>query len=254
MTQAALSASPTGDPSDVIPASTAINNHESAADQIYKFMDRPRSRSIDFNVKEEQTGTTILHEGQISLSLFIPHPMMTIPDALFPFRDPFLTAARRRDLHLIRLALSRGADVLARDRRNKMPIDVAKDEKVKSLLRQSKPFFGHFYPIYLFDQTFIISLPFFSCARPPPAATSEGRTLLAHAQRKTSMVEPTGLTASHSVSSALSAGPLVGLAQQPTLKGYLSKWTNMARGYHTRWLVLDNGRLMASFETYPTPS
>jgi hypothetical protein len=52
-----------GNISDVIPSSTAINNHESAADQLYKFMNLPRCKSIDFSLKEEQTGTTLLHEG-----------------------------------------------------------------------------------------------------------------------------------------------------------------------------------------------
>ncbi|KAG0143072.1 hypothetical protein CROQUDRAFT_96759 [Cronartium quercuum f. sp. fusiforme G11] len=178
-----------GDPSAVIPSSTAIKNHESAADQLYKFMIRPRCRSIDFNVKEEQTGTTILHE-----------------------------AARRSDLHLLKIAINRGSDVLSRDKRNKMPIDVAKDEKVKSVLRQT--------------------------------ATSEGKALLAHAQSKS--IESTGLVTSSSSSSNLGGLSSTGTVpnasipqqqQQPTLRGYLSKWTNMAKGYNTRWLVLHNGYL-----------
>ncbi|KAH9810195.1 Oxysterol-binding protein-domain-containing protein [Melampsora americana] len=161
---------------------TPINNHESAADQLFKLLHCPRAKLINYNLKEEQSGTTLLHE-----------------------------AARRRDLHLLGLAISRGADVLARDRRNKMPIDVAKDEKVKGILRQT--------------------------------ATSEGRALLAHAQSK---IEPSGLVTSLSTSSVL-GNPTSSLGlvstQQPTLKGYLSKWTNMAKGYNTRWIVLDNGYL-----------
>lgn len=161
---------------------TPINNHESAADQLFKLLHCPRAKLINYNLKEEQSGTTLLHE-----------------------------AARRRDLHLLGLAISRGADVLARDRKNKMPIDVAKDEKVKGILRQT--------------------------------ASSEGRALLAHAQSK---IEPSGLVASNSVSSGL-GNPTSSLGlistQQPTLKGYLSKWTNMAKGYNIRWLVLDNGYL-----------
>ncbi|EGF99292.1 uncharacterized protein MELLADRAFT_45770 [Melampsora larici-populina 98AG31] len=138
-----------GAPSTNETSKTPINNHESAADQLFKLLHCPRAKLINYNLKEEQSGTTLLHE-----------------------------AARRRDLHLLGLAISRGADVLARDRKNKMPIDVAKDEKVKGILRQT------------------------------------------HAQSK---IEPSGL--------------------QPTLKGYLSKWTNMAKGYNIRWLVLDNGYL-----------
>lgn len=36
-------------------------------------------------------------------------------------------------------------------------------------------------------------------------------------------------------------GPALG--QPPAMRGYLSKWTNMARGYRSRWFVLDNGVL-----------
>ncbi|PLW29728.1 hypothetical protein PCASD_15592 [Puccinia coronata f. sp. avenae] len=171
-----------GNLSDVIPSSTAINNHESAADQLYKFMNLPRCKSIDFNLREEQTGTTLLHE-----------------------------AAKRKDIHLINLAISRGADVLARDKRNKMPIDVATDEKIKSILRQ--------------------------------AASSEGRALKAifHAKAWSPEAHQSSSNLANSANSttAASSSPL----NQPTLKGYLSKWTNMARGYSTRWIVLEKGFL-----------
>ena len=32
-------------------------------------------------------------------------------------------------------------------------------------------------------------------------------------------------------------------SEPPSLKGYLSKYTNVARGYNTRWFVLKNGIL-----------
>ncbi|WAQ90581.1 hypothetical protein PtA15_12A571 [Puccinia triticina] len=172
----------TGNISDVIPASTAINNHESAADQLYKFMNLPRCKSIDFNLREEQTGTTLLHE-----------------------------AAKRKDIHLINLAISRGADVLARDKRNKMPIDVAIDEKVKVILRQ--------------------------------AASTEGQALKASSHGKAWSPDTHQSTSTFpnypNAPAITSSGPLT----QPTLKGYLSKWTNMARGYSTRWIVLEKGFL-----------
>ncbi|GAA5851448.1 hypothetical protein JCM8547_001098 [Rhodosporidiobolus lusitaniae] len=39
-------------------------------------------------------------------------------------------------------------------------------------------------------------------------------------------------------------GPALPLATKPKpLKGYLSKWVNMAKGYRSRWFVLDNGVL-----------
>ena len=41
--------------------------------------------------------------------------------------------------------------------------------------------------------------------------------------------------------SLLEQGPTS--SEQPFLKGYLSKYTNVARGYNTRWFVLKNGIL-----------
>jgi hypothetical protein len=31
-----------------------------------------------------------------------------------------------------------------------------------------------------------------------------------------------------------------------TRSGYISKWTNLARGYRTRWFVLENGKAVLS--------
>lgn len=67
------------------------------------------------------------------------------------------------------------------------------------------------------------------------AATSEGRALRAQAQNK--QADP----AASSTTSLASTGPSTVLPGGPVMKGYLSKWTNMARGYHTRWIVLENG-------------
>lgn len=33
------------------------------------------------------------------------------------------------------------------------------------------------------------------------------------------------------------------VTEPPTLKGYLNKYTNVAKGYNTRWFVLKNGIL-----------
>jgi hypothetical protein len=35
--------------------------------------------------------------------------------------------------------------------------------------------------------------------------------------------------------------------EPPTLKGYLNKYTNVARGYNTRWFVLKDGVLSCKF-------
>jgi len=145
-------------------------------------MHLPRCKSIDFNLREEQSGTTLLHE-----------------------------AAKRKDIHLINLAIAKGADVLARDKRNKMPIDVAIDEKIKAILRQ--------------------------------AASSEGRALKAISHAKAWSPETYQSSSSLSHAANPSSPATGGSPNQPTLKGYLSKWTNMARGYSTRWIVLEKGFL-----------
>ncbi|KAI8450378.1 hypothetical protein BY996DRAFT_6615634 [Phakopsora pachyrhizi] len=72
-----------------------LNNHKQAVDQLCRFILRPRSKFIDLNLKEEQSGTT--------------------------------------DINLIKLAINRGADVLAKDCKNKMPSDVTTNERVKNL-------------------------------------------------------------------------------------------------------------------------
>ncbi|CAH7671926.1 hypothetical protein PPACK8108_LOCUS6777 [Phakopsora pachyrhizi] len=85
-----------------------LNNHKPAVDQLYRFILRPRSKVIDLNLKEEQSGTTVLHE-----------------------------AARRNDINLIKLAINRGAEVFANNCKNKMPSDITTDKRVKNLFRKA---------------------------------------------------------------------------------------------------------------------
>jgi len=40
---------------------------------------------------------------------------------------------------------------------------------------------------------------------------------------------------------------LTPLTEPPVLKGYLNKYTNVAKGYNTRWFVLKNGVLSCMF-------
>ncbi|MBW0483706.1 hypothetical protein O181_023421 [Austropuccinia psidii MF-1] len=168
----------------VVEDDKVLNNRESVADKLFKFMTRSGSRSLHLSLKEDQTGSTLLHE-----------------------------AAKRKDVHLIKLAISKGADVLARDRRNRMPIDVTTDEKIKTILRL--------------------------------AASCEGKALQAHSNTKpwNSAEIIQGSTGLLSSTTNPSTPLTTNIIVQPTLKGYLSKWTNMARGYSTRWIVLDKGFL-----------
>ncbi|CAH7686902.1 hypothetical protein PPACK8108_LOCUS21612 [Phakopsora pachyrhizi] len=144
-----------------------LNNHKPAVDQLYRFILRPRSKVIDLNLKEEQSGTTVLHK-----------------------------AARRKDINLIKLAINRGADVLAKDCKNKMPSDVTTNERVKNLFRK--------------------------------AAVSEGRAMKTMSVQRTNWnfengslngTLPFPTTGNHNSGSG--AGPNVSI-QQPILKGYLS--------------------------------
>lgn len=93
------------------PPVSAASGHVSnvAAEKLYHLIAKPRSRCIDFGTRDHATGTTVLHE-----------------------------AAKRKDLAVIKLAISKGADVLSRDKKGKLPIDLAKDERIKTVLRQGE--------------------------------------------------------------------------------------------------------------------
>lgn len=54
---------------------------------------------------------------------------------------------------------------------------------------------------------------------------------------------PTGLSSSSSGLTTVHAQATHGLAEPPSLKGYLNKYTNVAKGYNTRWFVLRDGIL-----------
>lgn len=91
------------------PKVSAAAGHVSnaAAEALYHFVAFPRSGSVDFSIRDKATGMTVLHE-----------------------------AAKRKDLGLIKLVISKGGDVLSRDKRGKLPVDYAKDDRIKSALRQ----------------------------------------------------------------------------------------------------------------------
>jgi hypothetical protein len=116
-------------------------------------------------------------------------------------------AARRKDIELLRLCASRGASMVVRDRKGKMALDVAKDEQIKQLLKQG--------------------------------ANSEGRAL----QTTTHMSAKSPSMASLSLSPSAGRNVPSDQLAHSQMKGYLSKWTNMARGYRTRFFVLHDGHI-----------
>ena len=112
-------------------------------------------------------------------------------------------AARKKDTNLIQALLLHGADPFQRDRKGKLPQDVTKDDVTKTMLKKS------------------------------PAAVAAQRGI----QEKAVL----GHAASQGTGAPVAADPLGG--REPTMKGYLKKWTNYRKGYQLRWFVLENGVL-----------
>lgn len=161
-------------PSTSLPAIvSAKSGHVSneAAEKLYHLVAQPRASSLDFATRHPAHGTTVLHE-----------------------------AVRRKDLGLIKLVIARGGDVLAKDKRGKIPAEIAKDERLRAVLQD--------------------------------AAQSEAQALRAANQSR-------GAPGIAALSQTQTQPHNLGAP--PAMRGYLSKWTNLARGYRTRWFVLDNG-------------
>ncbi|KAK8075047.1 Oxysterol-binding protein [Apiospora hydei] len=112
-------------------------------------------------------------------------------------------AARKKDVKLIQALLLHGADPFQRDRKGKLPQDVTKDDVTRAMLKKS------------------------------PAAVAAQRGI----QEKAVL----GHVASQG-GPAPAASNALG-SQDPTMKGYLKKWTNYRKGYQLRWFVLENGVL-----------
>jgi ankyrin repeat protein len=113
-------------------------------------------------------------------------------------------AARRKDTKLIQALLLHGADPFQRDRKGKLPQDVTKDDVTRAMLKKS------------------------------PAAVAAQRGI----QEKAVL----GHAASTGGAAPAAAGDSLG-GRDPTMKGYLKKWTNYRKGYQLRWFVLENGVL-----------
>ncbi|KAK8122145.1 oxysterol-binding protein [Apiospora sp. TS-2023a] len=112
-------------------------------------------------------------------------------------------AARNKDVKLIQALLLHGADPFQRDRKGKLPQDYTKDDVTRAMLKKS------------------------------PAAVAAQRGI----QEKAVL----GHVASQG-GAAPAASDSLG-SRDPTMKGYLKKWTNYRKGYQLRWFVLENGVL-----------
>lgn len=154
-------------------------------EDLEKLLEEPRAEGIlDVNSLDlvtdkttSQSGGTLLHEG-----------------------------ARNRDVQLIEILLTHGADPFRRDKKGKLPQDVTKDDKTRAMLKKS------------------------------PAAVIAQRGI----QEKAIL----GNSNAQGLSGRVSAGeaPLAGKDARE-MRGYLKKWTNYTSGYKLRWFVLEDGVL-----------
>jgi oxysterol-binding protein 1 len=113
-------------------------------------------------------------------------------------------AARNKDTKLIQTLLLHGADPFQRDRKGKLPQDITKDDVTRAMLKKS----------------------------PAAVAAQRGiqeKAVLGHA------------ASTGNAAPAAGGDPLGG--RDPTMKGYLKKWTNYRKGYQLRWFVLESGVL-----------
>lgn len=154
-------------------------------DGLEKLLEEPRAEGIlDVNsldlVTDKttlQSGGTLLHEG-----------------------------ARNKDVQLIEILLTHGADPFRRDKKGKLPQDVTKDDKTRAMLKKS------------------------------PAAVIAQRGIQEKAILGNSNAQ--GLSGRVSIGEA----PLAGKDARE-MRGYLKKWTNYTSGYKLRWFVLEDGVL-----------
>lgn len=146
----------------------------------------------------------LLGESRIRSTLDINSPELATEPATTADGGSLLhEAARKKDLKLAQLLLLNGADPFRRDRRGKLPQDVTKDDKTRSILKRS------------------------------PAAAA--------AQRQ--IQEQTILGGSPQASGVTTGDGGPGSKESREMKGYLKKWTNYTSGYKLRWFVLEDGVL-----------
>ncbi len=186
--------------------------------RLYALLSKPRYRALDLSAQlitpvdptsgsgaatgVSGSGTTLLHE-----------------------------AARRKDARLIEFASKRGADVFCRDRKGKRVLDVAKDEKIRALLKQlsnnDTSLLRQKQLLQQQQQQQNEQAGAHSALGAASAPSSDGHGGVAYAS---------GASANASTTSLHTYGP-------PSFKGYIGKWTNMAGRYKPRWFVLENGSL-----------
>ncbi|KAK7052593.1 Oxysterol-binding protein [Favolaschia claudopus] len=112
-------------------------------------------------------------------------------------------AARRRDLRLLELAVRAGADVFVRDRRGKLPGQGSGGDGSGTVITKA--------------------------GRGSSAGDSEVKAFLRQLTNQDAAL--------------LQQSPAVAPRAPPAHRGYLNKYTNVAKGWNTRWFVLKEGVL-----------
>ncbi|KAL3494261.1 Oxysterol-binding protein-domain-containing protein [Aspergillus germanicus] len=154
-------------------------------DRLERLLEEPRVEGIlDVNALDLVTDPTTLHSGGTLLH----------------------EGARKKDTKLIQILLMHGADPFRRDKKGKLPQDVTKDDRTRSIVKKS------------------------------PAAVIAQRGI----QEKAIL----GTSSGQGVSGRPGAGEAsFGGKDSREMRGYLKKWTNYTSGYKLRWFVLEDGVL-----------
>lgn len=183
--------------------------------EVYQQLQLARSMYIDARVKEVQELVAHNQYDKLEKLLVDSHFQNTIdingPELPTDIETPraggslLHEAARKKDAKLIQILLLNGADPFRRDRRGKLPQDVTKDDRTRSILKKS------------------------------PAAAAAQRGI----QEKTIL----GSSAPQGILSAVPGESAVNSKESREMKGYLKKWTNYTSGYKLRWFVLEDGVL-----------
>jgi oxysterol-binding protein 1 len=181
---------------------------------IFQQLQLARSLLIDSTVKEAQALvaqgdygglTKLLEDSRVQNVLDVNGgELVTDPTTSHSGGTLLHEAARKKNATLIQVLLLHGADPFRRDRKGKLPQDVTKDEKTRSMLKRS------------------------------PAAAVAQRGI----QEKAVLGSASG-----SGGPIAPADSALGSKEAREMKGYLKKWTNYRTGYKLRWFVLEDGVL-----------
>ncbi|KAI9726322.1 MAG: hypothetical protein M1828_001596 [Chrysothrix sp. TS-e1954] len=201
---------------------SVLNYHGRAAldlaknPEVFQQLHLARSLYIDTHIKRLQSYVNqgdsdalekLLSDSHFQNTVDVNGPELAIDPTITQTGGTLLhEAAKRKDAQLIEVLLLNGADPFKRDRKGKLPQDITKDDKTKTLLKKS------------------------------PAAAAAQRGI----QEKTILGSGAG---AQTAAAGATAENALGGKEGREMKGYLKKWTNYTSGYKLRWFVLEDGVL-----------